>query len=94
MKDLRIEAMDAPLVRHFHDQAEHCLNRMELSRLPPARWYWRRKLKHANAMWREVLEQEVRQLKAELGHYSPTGDIIGKTRRVALDNGEFGLGAD
>ncbi len=86
MKDFRIAAMDAPLVRHYHDQAEHCLNRMESTRLPPARWYWQRKLKHANAMWRQVLEQEVQQLKAENGLYSPVRDVVGDVRRIALDN--------
>ena len=85
MKDLRLEAMDTPLVKHYHDQAELCLNKMENAWTPVSRWYWDRKLKNANSMWREVLQQEINQLRAEHGMQPSVRAAHQPARRVALD---------
>ena len=91
MKDLRLEAMDTPLVKHYHDRAEFCLNKMERAWTPVSRWYWDRKLKSANRMWREVLEQEINQLRAEYG-MQPSGRVAQQpARRVALDTAQSRL---
>ena len=85
MNDLRLEAMDAPLVRHYHDQAERCLEKMESSWSPVSRWLWDRRLKAANTMWREVLKQEINQLRAERGMTLSTGASKPAKRRMALE---------
>jgi hypothetical protein len=77
--------MDAPLVKHYHDQAELCLNKMESACTPVSRWYWGRKLKNANRMWREVLEQEINLLRAEYGMQPSVRVAHQPARRVALD---------
>jgi len=85
MKDLRLEAMDAPLVKHYHDQTEFYLNKMEAAWTPVSRWYWERRLKSANTMWRKVLEQKIEQLRAE-SPVLPSVQITPRpVGRVALD---------
>ena len=91
MNDLRLEAMDAPLVRHYHDQAERCLEKMESAWTPVSRWLWDRKLKAANTMWREVLEQEINQLRAERGMTPSDRASQPAKRRMALDTAASGM---
>ena len=88
MNNLRLEAMDAPLVRHYHDEAERCLEKMEGAWTPVSRWYWDRKLKNANSMWREVLQQEINQLRAEHGMQPSVRAAHQPARRVALDTSQ------
>ncbi|MEP1469799.1 MAG: hypothetical protein ABJK20_15595 [Halieaceae bacterium] len=91
MNDLRLEAMDAPLVRHYHDRAELCLEKLESAWTPVSRWLWDRKLKAANSMWREVLEQEINQLRAERGMPPSTQTSLQLRPRLKLDTAASGM---
>ena len=85
MNDLRLEAMDAPLVRLYHDQVELCLKKVEAAWSPVSRWLWDRKLKEANTLWRQVLEQEIAQLRTQQGMTPSTRTSPQPTLRLELD---------
>jgi hypothetical protein len=83
--------MDAPLVKHYHDQTEFYLNKMEGAWTPVSRWYWDRRLKSANTMWREVLEQKIEQLRAECDVLPSVRITPRPARRGALDTAPTNL---